>query len=180
MCWQYVVHPSHYRVLTELENVMPTLRGSCHCGAVRFSVESHGCHPYMKCYCSICRKTAGSTGPAINLGGDAATLKVDGEEHLNIYQATIDGKTSPAERRFCRNCGTHLWVYDPRWPELVHPFAGVIDSALPRPPETVHIMLNHVPSWVDVPDEGSANHHFPEYPERSIEDWHRKHGLWED
>lgn len=159
---------------------MPTLEGSCHCGAVRFSVESHGRYPYMKCYCSICRKTAGSTGPAINLGGDSATLKVDGAEHLSLYQATIDGKTSPAERRFCKHCGTHLWVQDPRWPELVHPFAGVIDNDLPTPPETVHIMLDYAPSWVDVPNADAANQHFREYPELSIEAWHRKHGLWEN
>jgi hypothetical protein len=157
---------------------MPKLEGSCHCSAVTFSVESHGRAPFMKCYCSICRKTAGSTGPAINLGGDASTLKVTGEEHISIYQATIDGQKSPMERRFCKHCGTHLWGYDPRWPELVHPFAGVIDSDLPKPPETVHIMLNSAPTWVDVPAANAKNLHFAEYPELSIEDWHRQHGMW--
>ena len=48
------------------------LEGSCHCGAVRFSVEAHSPVPFMHCHCSICRKTAGSGGYAINLGGDAA------------------------------------------------------------------------------------------------------------
>ena len=43
------------------------LEGSCHCGAVRFSVETHAPYPFMRCYCSICRKTAGSGGFAINL-----------------------------------------------------------------------------------------------------------------
>ncbi|MCL7942209.1 hypothetical protein M8009_18170 [Halomonas sp. ATCH28] len=32
------------------------LEGSCHCGAVHFRVDSP--HPYQRCYCSICRKTA--------------------------------------------------------------------------------------------------------------------------
>jgi hypothetical protein len=31
------------------------LRGSCHCGAVRFSLDSATPYPYMACYCSICR-----------------------------------------------------------------------------------------------------------------------------
>ena len=44
---------------------MRTLEGSCHCGAVRFSVKSHTPQPYMHCYCSICRKTAGGGGYAI-------------------------------------------------------------------------------------------------------------------
>lgn len=160
-------------------NAMPTLKGSCHCGAVAFTVESHGRRPYMRCYCSICRKTAGSAGAGINLGGDAATLEVEGAEHIRVYQATIDGKKSPAERRFCQHCGTHLWVYDPRWPDLVHPFAGVIDSELPSPPETVHIILESAPSWVAIPEADATNHHFPEYPELSIEAWHKQHGLWE-
>jgi hypothetical protein len=36
------------------------LSGSCHCGAVRFTVISPTPYPYQACYCSICRKTAGS------------------------------------------------------------------------------------------------------------------------
>ena len=41
---------------------MVTLEGSCHCGAVHFTVRSHTPQPYMHCYCSICRKTAGGGG----------------------------------------------------------------------------------------------------------------------
>ena len=48
------------------------LEGSCHCQAVRFSVESHEPYPFMRCYCSICRKTAGGGGYAINLGATSA------------------------------------------------------------------------------------------------------------
>ena len=56
------------------------LEGSCHCGAVRFALQSATPQPYMQCYCSICRKTAGGGGYAINLGGDAESLEVEGEE----------------------------------------------------------------------------------------------------
>ncbi|HET7032062.1 MAG TPA: GFA family protein, partial [Casimicrobiaceae bacterium] len=52
------------------------LEGSCSCGAVTFSVSSQTPYPYMRCYCSICRKTAGGGGYAINIMGDAASLKV--------------------------------------------------------------------------------------------------------
>ncbi len=55
------------------------LEGSCHCRAVRFSVMSHTPYPYQLCYCSICRKTAGGGGFAINLMGDHQSLKVRGE-----------------------------------------------------------------------------------------------------
>ena len=77
---------------------MLKLEGSCHCGAVRFSVLSHTPIPYMHCYCSICRKTAGGGGSAINIMGEAGTLAVSGEEHLSVYQAVMDGEPSEARR----------------------------------------------------------------------------------
>jgi len=84
------------------------LEGSCHCGAVRFSVESHEPVPFMRCYCSICRKTAGMGGFAINLGADFATLQVEGREHLAVYRAVLgDGRRSTGQRHFCRVCGIY-------------------------------------------------------------------------
>jgi hypothetical protein len=159
---------------------MPRLEGSCHCRAVTFKVTSHTSYPYMRCYCSICRKTDGGGGYAINLMGEAASLEVKGREHLAVYQAVIDGERSPARRHFCKACGSALWVFDPRWPDLVHPFASAVDSDLPATPETEHIMLDFKPAWVEVPGEDAQNRHFREYPEQSIEDWHKSRGLWQD
>jgi hypothetical protein len=154
------------------------LEGSCHCGAVRFSLESATPQPYMRCYCSICRKTAGGGGYAINLGGDAETLRVEGEDNLTIYRVRAAGEAEPssARRHFCKHCGSALWAFDPGWPELVHPFASAIDTPLPVPPERVHILLDSKANWVQVP-EGPAERHFAEYPEDSIVEWHDKHGL---
>ncbi|GEK46856.1 alanine acetyltransferase [Bisbaumannia pacifica] len=152
------------------------LQGSCHCGAVRFSVESPHPYPYQRCYCSICRKTAGGGGYAINLSGRAATLEVEGAEHQGIYRAVIDGETSPGERHFCRHCASALWVFDPRWPELVHPFASAIDTELPIPPERVHLLLDSKASWVEV-EARDTDKCFAGYPEESIDDWHRRLGL---
>ena len=91
------------------------LKGSCHCRAVRFSVQSHAPVPFMRCYCSICRKTAGSGGFAINLGADHATLKVQGREHLSVYRARLrNGRRSQGQRHFCKQCGSPLWLWDPR------------------------------------------------------------------
>ena len=151
------------------------LKGSCHCRAVTFSLESYAPVPYLKCYCSICRKTGGGGGYAVNLGGHAETLKVEGEENISVFHAVIDGAESPAERRFCSKCGSALWVWDPRWPELVHPFASAIDTPLPVPPEHIHIMQASKPDWVVVANEAEAR--FEGYPDESLEDWHRRHGL---
>ena len=154
------------------------LDGSCHCGAVRFTLDSATPQPYMHCYCTICRKTAGGGGYAINLGGHAESLEVTGEDQVAVYQAKVDGADdpSPARRHFCKACGSALWVFDPRWPELVHPFASAIDTALPTPPERVHIMLDFKAPWVPVPS-GPQDATFAAYPEDSLAQWHAKHGL---
>lgn len=160
-----------------------TLEGSCHCGAVRFTVESHTPVPYQLCYCSICRKQQGGGGYAINLGANMASLHIEGEAALGTYRARIsddehDGcELSSGERRFCTRCGAALWLYDPSWPELVHPFASAIDSDLPTPPSSVHLMLKYKAGWV-VPDIASGDQSFDLYPELSIEDWHRSNRVW--
>ena len=151
------------------------LKGSCHCRAVRFAVQSHQPVPFMRCYCSICRKTAGSGGFAINLGADFATLKVQGREHLSVYRAKLrNGRRSQGQRHFCKLCGSPLWLWDPRWPELVHPHAGAIDTPLPLPPKAAHIMLGSKPEWVALQRQrGDAV--FDEYPDFSLAQWHERH-----
>jgi hypothetical protein len=158
------------------------LKGSCHCGKVRFSVHSAHPYPFNLCYCSICRKTAGGGGFAINLGGDFESMNTEGEEHISVYRvATRDSDTgkveqSEARRSFCRHCGSALWVWDPRWPELVHPFASAIDSELPVPPERTHLMLAYKASWVSAHIE-PGDRSFGEYPDESLAEWHRRLGL---
>lgn len=152
------------------------LKGSCHCNRVRFEVESPHPYPFNRCYCSICRKTAGGGGYAVNLGALAETLRVEGREYVRVYRAEIDGRTSSGERSFCSRCASALWVYDPNWPELVHPFASAIDTELPRPPERVHLKLDSKANWVEVP-EGPNERHFDGFPDESLAQWHERHGL---
>ena len=158
------------------------LKGSCHCGAVRFSVESQHPYPFLLCYCSICRKTAGAGGFAINLSADADTLAIEGAEHIRTYNARLDdaetgeASRSAAERKFCGECGSALWVWDPNWPELLHPHASAIDTPLPIPPERTHLMLGSRAPWVE-PCVGSTDRTFDGYPEESIAAWHQRLGL---
>lgn len=159
------------------------LEASCHCGAVRFTCESRAPYPFNYCYCSICRKTAGGGGFAINLHADRSSLEVEGEAHITIYHAYTDHpqrrQKSAAERRFCKHCGSALWVWDPGWPELLHPFASVIDTPLPVPPERYHILLDSRAEWVPVP-EGDNEHYFQGYPGESLMAWHERHGFVTD
>lgn len=152
------------------------LRGSCHCQKVKFELRTKHPYPYQRCYCSICRKTQGGGGYSINLAGDFSTLKIKGKKFISVYRARIDGKKSSGERSFCGNCGSGLWLYDPNWPELVHPFASAIDTPLPVAPESTHIMLEFKPKWV-VLDQGENDQVFKRYPRESIADWHERLGL---
>ncbi|PZO75217.1 MAG: alanine acetyltransferase [Mesorhizobium amorphae] len=160
------------------------LEGSCRCGAVRFAVESHTPAPYQLCYCSICRKQQGGGGYAVNLGADAHTLEIEGDAHLGLFRAEIEDaegacETSSGERRFCTRCGSALWLFDPTWPDLVHPFASAVDTDLPVPPQRTHLMLRYKANWVE-PAVREGDMRFEEYPEESIEEWHRRNGMWVD
>ena len=158
------------------------LEGSCHCGGVRFELESAHPYPFNLCYCSICRKTSGGGGFAINLSGSHETLQVEGQENLRIYRALIrsaddrETRKSPARRHFCGLCGSPLWLWDPRWPELVHPLASAVDTPLPKPPERTHLLLDSRAAWVEVRAD-PQDKVFDGYPEESIAQWHERLGL---
>ncbi|KAF8330664.1 Mss4-like protein [Amanita rubescens] len=162
---------------------MPTeLRGSCHCGAVRFSVQSSTPVPYQLCFCSICRKVGG-VGGSINLGAHANTLQIlKGKEHLRVYKAVLDRDTpneriAASERNFCSKCSSMLWLYDETWPELLHPFASAIDEPELQPPEKmVCVLLNSKPGYVRLPE--GEKELYEEYGPLSIEEWHKKNTLY--
>ena len=158
------------------------LKGSCHCGKVKFTVESAEPVPFMRCYCSICRKTAGAGGYAINLGAVARTMKMTGKRFLGVYRARLPGKRrtgtrlSSARRHFCTYCGSALWVWDPTWPEHVHPHAGAIDTPLPVPPQNVHCLVGSKAPWVRI-ESGPEDPRFKRYPKMSLAQWHQRKGL---
>ena len=160
------------------------LQGSCHCRVVKFSVESVTPYPFMRCYCEVCRKTQGGGGFAINLGAQSKNFSVTGRRSVRTYRARGKSVAGGADedgfsylrRNFCGICGSALWCEDPRWPDLVHPFASAIDTPLPKTPKATHIMLSSVPDWVYL-DRRKKHAHFDCYPDESIEDWHRRHGL---
>lgn len=155
------------------------LKGSCHCGAVSFEVLSDHFYPYQLCYCSICRKTQGGGGFAINLSGKSKTLKVKGKRHISVYRAKIknpeDKKAhlSTGERSFCSICSSNLWLFDPTWPELIHPVASAIDTPLPVAPEHTHLMVEFKPAWVEI-QKSKKDIFFDRYPEESIKEWHQR------
>jgi hypothetical protein len=139
-------------------------------------------YPYQRCYCSICRKTQGGGGYAINIAGDANSLKVRGRKNIAIYRARFKDEgqkrahRSSLERHFCTTCGSGLWIFSPEWPELIHPFASAIDTPLPVPPEHTHLMLGSKAPWVEVQVQ-PGDKQFDIFPKESIAEWHERLGL---
>src|SRR5207248_9491722 len=117
------------------------LEGSCRCGAVRFSFDSHTPYPYQRCYCSICRKSAGGGGYAINIMGDADTLKVTGRRAIRVWHAMMDGEEGSAERHVRRHGGTAVRVSDQNRRRLIPPLAWALHTPLPPPPATGQLLL---------------------------------------
>lgn len=56
------------------------LKGSCHCGSVKFTVQSPHPYPFNLCYCSICRKTTGDANDRIWTPPRFASNLIDGDE----------------------------------------------------------------------------------------------------
>ena len=160
------------------------LEGSCHCGAVRFRVDSKTTYPYNWCYCSICRKTAGGGGYAINIMAETKSLEIEGEEYITAYRSAQNDRESyesdglgSSRRHFCSRCGSALWVHNPTWPDLIHPFASAIDSDLPKVPATYAIMTEYAAPWSEIPKAATK---FERYPDCGIEDWHKERTLYGD
>lgn len=83
--------------MTDTQATARTLRGSCHCGAVRYQVSADLSRGGSRCNCSICTKLGAVTGI---VKPDAFRL-LSGEKNLSFYE--WGGKT--AKRYFCKTCG---------------------------------------------------------------------------
>ena len=77
-----------------------SLEGSCHCGAVKFTVElPHGLSSARRCTCSICRMR-GAVAVTAKTGG--LTITAGGEQ-----LATYRFNSRVAEHHFCSVCGIY-------------------------------------------------------------------------
>jgi hypothetical protein len=126
---------------------MSTLRGSCHCGGVRFELPD-GLEPATFCHCTTCKKISGGVGTAnARVRSDAIRL-VAGEDLIRTYH--------PAEgsaKSFCSVCGSNL--FGGGWPESEE--ASVRLSAIETPFEgrpQRHIFVRSVAPWETLPDDG--------------------------
>ena len=77
-----------------------TMRGACHCGAVKFEVAlKGGLSAARRCNCSLCRMRG-----AVALTADVGDLRIlEGQEQLTEYRFN----TGVARHYFCSHCGIY-------------------------------------------------------------------------
>lgn len=76
-------------------------RGSCLCGAVRFTIEGP-LTPPEACHCRQCRKQSGHYWAASDVARDAVTI--EGDDKLRWYRSS-----EKVRRGFCSICGSFLF-----------------------------------------------------------------------
>lgn len=127
------------------------MNGSCLCGSIRFEVLSPPLYAGY-CHCSECRKFSGSAFSAM-AGVKLGDLRVaDPENYLGTYR-----KTSMSAMKFCRNCGSSLFVEKSGY-GLAHVRLGTLDSECPIKPQA-HVHVASKASWYEIPQDG-----LPQFP----------------
>lgn len=124
---------------------MTDYKGSCLCGAVKYTVDGEFDSFYL-CHCTYCQKDTG-TAHAANLFSRVAILTwVSGENDITTYHL-------PETRHcksFCKHCGSSLPTYEVPGVLLVP--VGSLDTQITLKP-TARIFMASRASWEDNCDQ---------------------------
>ena len=117
------------------------ITGGCLCGAVRYESTAAPVTTRL-CWCRVCQYI-GAGSATVNTCFKTESLSVKGE--LREYRSIADSG-NVMHRRFCPNCGTHLFSEAQSRPHLVFVRAGTLDDPeIARPVAT--IWTSQAPSW---------------------------------
>jgi hypothetical protein len=107
---------------------MQTYRGSCHCGAVQFEVDTDLTYA-IECNCSMCAKRG-----ALHHRVDPSQFRLlAGEDALTLYQFG----TRTARHFFCKRCGIFPFGHPRIDPRLVVVNVRCLDGVDPNDPKIV-------------------------------------------
>jgi hypothetical protein len=123
------------------------MTGGCPCGAVRYRV-SEQLLGAIYCHCERCQRRTGSAFGAVGLTAPGSFEVTDGEDRVTAWDPGEGSWT----KRFCSNCGGHLYVTSPDGSMLaVH--LGSLDAD-PGVRPAAHQFTDHAASWLPLPDDG--------------------------
>lgn len=115
-------------------------KGSCLCGKVRYEIEGE-LSDFGYCHCRSCRKASGSAHAA-NAGVARRQFNVlDAESALREYES------SPGKFRvFCSTCGSPIYAYLARTPDLIRVRLGTLDTPFTKHAKA-HTFVSHKAPW---------------------------------
>lgn len=96
------------------------LKGSCHCGTVRFEVSTP-LAPAIRCNCSLCRRKGALMSPFLEK--DNLQI-VGGADALTVYQFN----TRVAKHYFCKHCGIYTFHQTRKDPNLWRVNIGCLEE----------------------------------------------------
>jgi hypothetical protein len=127
-------------------------KGSCFCGAVRFTVTGEPA-AMGYCHCESCRHWSAGPVNAFTLWKPEALQVTQGADNIATYNMTPQ-----SSRNWCRTCGGHVFTDHPGF-GLVDVYAAVIPDFPYRPAVHVHYqesvlhIRDGLPKMKDVPKE---------------------------
>lgn len=119
-------------------------KGSCLCGAVKFTVASDLPGPDA-CHCSQCRKSSGHYFSSTDVPKAAVT--VEGGDKVTWFQSS-----EKVRRGFCSTCGSPLF-----WDPIFRDWIGIAMGAFEAPTRTrlaKHIFTADKGDYYDIGDDG--------------------------
>lgn len=123
----------------------PTLRGSCLCGVVRYTLESPASF-MVHCHCSICRKHRGAVFATV-VGAPLMGFKWQaGQEAIRQYASSEKGW-----RPFCRHCGSVTPTLIDAMDLAVVPAGNLQDDTGAR--LQAHVFVGSKAPWFTITDD---------------------------
>jgi hypothetical protein len=125
------------------------MRGGCHCGAIRYSVEGPP-RTGALCHCSDCRRHAGAPMVAWTMFPREAVRIEKGT--AKVYASSEHGR-----RHFCPDCGTGLFYVNERMlPGVIDVQSATLDDPDAHAPRA-HIQVAERIGWM------TRAHELPEF-----------------
>ena len=124
---------------------LPSARGSCLCGAVRFDAALPSLW-VAHCHCTRCQRAHGAA--FVTWAGFEATAVTlhDTLQALRWFIAAEGG-----ERGFCSRCGSPMFFRSARWPGELHVARALFTDPIDRAPQAHAFHDTHV-AWVTLGD----------------------------
>jgi len=129
---------------------------SCFCGAVKFTVSKV---PALMayCHCDSCRHWSGGPVSAFTLWQPERLTITQGHDNIGSYNKTPD-----SARKWCKNCGGHLFTEHPEMgltdvPAAVIPGLGFKPAVHVNYQETVLHIHDGLPKMKDLPAEAGGS-----------------------